>query len=144
MRRIVFPLFLSILILFCSCGQRTIGKQSVSNPAGTPSILIEDNDESSDSVEETDEVLEAYLRWRDEHRVPDEVVESSIRAARKDASRLNALSDDEMTVDACLLRVGKPTDMFVYGDTTDLFYYVPYGSFSYIFVNDSLDCSIIE
>ena len=51
---------------------------------------------------------------------------------------------DEMTVDACLLREGKPSDMFVYGDTTELCYYVPYGSSSFIFVNDTLDSSIIE
>ena len=34
--------------------------------------------------------------------------------------------------------------MFVYGDTTELCYYVPYGSSSYIFVNDTFDSYIIE
>ena len=143
MRRIAVPLFLSILI-FNSCGHRTAGKQSVSYPAGTASIIIDDKEESSDFLEETVDVPEYILRWQEEHRVSDEVIEQRIQSALKDSSRLNALSYDEMTVDACLLREGKPSDMFVYGDTTELCYYVPYGSSSFIFVNDTLDSSIIE
>ena len=144
MRRIAVPLILSIPILFYSCGHRTAGKQSVSYQAGTASIFIDDKDESSDLLEESVDVPEYILRWQEEHRVSDEVIEQRIQSALKDSSRLNALSYDEMTVDACLLREGKPSDMFVYGDTTELCYYVPYGSSSFIFVNDTLDSSIIE
>ena len=112
MRRIAVPLFFSVLILFSSCGHRTTGKQSV----------------------------ESILQKLEEHRVSDEEIAARIQSAFKDSSRLNALSDDEMTVDACLLREGMPTDMFVYGDTTEL----SYGGYSFVFVNDTLDCSIID
>ena len=100
MRRIAVPLILSIPILFYSCGHRTAGKQSVSYPAGTASIIIDDKEESSDFLEETVDVPEYILRWQEEHRVSDEIIESRIQSALKDSSRLNALSYDEMTVDA--------------------------------------------
>ena len=124
MRRIAVPLILSIPILFYSCGHRTAGKQSASDQVGTTSIFIDDKDESSDLLEETVDVPEYILRWQEELRVSDEVIEQRIQSA--------------------LLREGKPSDMFVYGDTTELCYYVPYGSSSFIFVNDTLDSSIIE
>ena len=85
----------------------------MSYQAGITSIFIDDKDESSDLLEETVDVPEYILRWQEEHRVSDEVIEQRIQSALKDASRLNALSYDEMTVDACLLREGKPSDMFV-------------------------------
>ena len=140
MKRIAVPLFLLIPILLYSCGQRTTGKQSASYQAGTTSIFIDDKDESSDFLEETVDVPEYILRWQEEHRVSDEVIKQRIQSALKDSSRLNALSYDEMTVDACLLREGKPSDMFVYGDTTELCY----GECTFIFVNDMFDSYIIE
>ena len=112
----------------------------MSYQAGTASIFIDDNDESSDLLEETVDVPEYILRWQEEHRVSDEIIEQRIQSALKDASRLNALSYDEMNVDACLLREGKPSDMFEYGDTTQLLY----GSCFFIFVNDMFDSYIIE
>lgn len=120
MKRTAVALFLSILILFSSCGHRTAGKQSVSN------------------------LPESILQWQKEHRVSNEIIESKIKSALKDSSRLNALPYDVMTFDACLLREGKPTDMYEYGDTTELFYYVPHGSYSFIFVDDTLESYIIE
>ncbi len=113
----------------------------------TTSIATDDKDESSDNYEGERypvDIPKEILQWEKEHRVSDEVIELRIQSALKDSSRLKALSYDEMTVDACLLREGKPTDMYEYGDTTQLYYYVPYGSYYFIFVNNTLIYTIEE
>ena len=53
----------------------------MSYQAGTASIFIDDNDESSDLLEETVDVPEYILRWQEEHRVSDEVIEQRIQSA---------------------------------------------------------------
>ena len=55
-----------------------------------------------------------------------------MESAQKDSLRLKNLALEEMTVNACLLRNGMPTEMYEYGDTIS----IDYDGETYTFVKD--------
>lgn len=67
----------------------------------------------------------AIRKWQREHRVPEKTIKHRIESAQKDSLKLKDMVLEEMTVNACLLINGMPTEMYEYGDTIDIFYAGP-------------------
>ena len=64
-------------------------------------------------------------KWQREHRVPEKIIQCRIESAQKDSLILKDLALEEMTINACLLINGMPTEMYEYGDTIDIHYAGP-------------------
>lgn len=70
----------------------------------------------------TSRVPWAVRKWQREHRVPEKIIKHRIESAQKDSLILKNLVLEEMTVNACLVINGMPTEMYEYGDTIDIYY----------------------
>jgi hypothetical protein len=64
--------------------------------------------------------------------VPEEIILSRIESAQKDSLILKNLDREEMTVNACLLIYGMPTEMYEYGDTIDIYYAGPDCTYTFV------------
>lgn len=88
----------------------------------------------------TSRVPWAVRKWQREHRVPEKIIKYRIESAQKDSLRFKNMVLEEMTVNACLLINGMPTEMFEYGDTIDILYAgpekAPAEGVTYTFVRD--------
>ena len=73
----------------------------------------------------TSRVPWSIRKWQREHRVPEKIIRSRIESAQKDSLIIKDLALEEMTVNACLLINGMPSEMYEYGDTIDILYAGP-------------------
>ena len=54
--------------------------------------------------------------------MPEKIIKYRIESAQKDSLRFKNMVLEEMTVNACLLINGMPTEMYEYGDTIETFF----------------------
>lgn len=96
----------------------------------------------------TSRVPLAIRKWQREHRVPEKIIKYRIESAQKDSLRFKNMVLEEMTVNACLLINGMPTEMYEYGDTIDIHYAGPENApaegGTYTFVRDKFYSYAVE